>query len=292
MFHGRKGLRLTGRWILLAAMALLLSGVGLLVVPGAGADKITDGSSCGASKDAVVHSDTTTPASDCCASGDSQVRGDEIKTGGDESGSGDTSSCGDTDGSGNGNDGDSDDSGSGCASDSSVVHSDTTTVGGNSSDCDEVGGVDNDNDGDDVGGTTGPTGPTGPSGPSGPTGPTGTTTTTTSGVTTTAPSGVQQIKGASSSKGKAKACTSRRLFVIHVRHPHGQYLVAATVTVNGKRVSTMKGHRISSTIRLVGLPKGTVKVHIRAVTNTGKVLRGVRTYHTCVAGRHGSVPKL
>ena len=40
------------------------------------------------------------------------------------------------------------------------------------------------------------------------------------------------------------------------------------------------------------ITEGTVKVHIRAVTNKGKVLHGVRTYHTCVAGHHGSVPKL
>jgi hypothetical protein len=284
MFHGRKGLRGTGRWILLAAMALLLSGVGLMVAPGAGADKMTEVSGCGASSDAPVRSDEITIVGNCCSSGSSSLHSDET--------SGDGSSCSDTDGKGDGTDGDSDDTGgSGCPSDSSAVHSDTTTSGGDSSDCDEVGGVDDDTDGDDAGGTTGPTGPTGPTGTTGATGTTG-----TSGVTTTAASGIQQIKGASASKGKgkgkAKACTSRRLFVIHVRHPHGQYLVAANVTVNGKRVVTMRGHRLSSTIRLVGLPKGTVKVHIRAVTNAGMVLRGVRTYHTCAARRHGSVPKL
>jgi hypothetical protein len=280
MFHGRKGLRVT-RWILLAAAALLLSGVGLMVVPGAGA---TESSGCGTSKDAAVRSDESTQSGTCCASGDSQVRSDAIKSGSDES-----TSCGDTDGKGSENDGDSDDStggGTGCPSSSSVVHSDTTTVASDSSDCDGK-GEGNDNDGDDVGGTTGPTGPTGTTGAAG---TTTTTTTTTSGVTTTAPSGVQKIKGSSTSK--KLACTSRRLFLIHIRYPHGQYLVAANVTVNGKRVSTMRGSRISSTIKLVGLPKGTVKVHIRAVTNTGKVLHGVRTYHTCAARRHGSVPKL
>jgi hypothetical protein len=296
MFHGRKGLRVTGRWILLAATALLLSGVGLLVVPGAGADKIkiTDDNGCEVGKDASVRSDKIT----------------QTDNNGNESGRGDNASCHDVDGSGDGNDGDSDDNGggNGCSSDSSVVHSDKIDVSGDSADCDGNGegndndgddacvttaqndcdgaGNGNDNDGDDVSGTTGPTGPTGAAGT------TTTITTATSGVTTTAPSGVQQLKGASSSKRKAKACTSRRLFVIHVRHPHGQYLVAANVTVNGKRVATMRGNRISSTIKLVGLPKGTVKVHIRAVTNKGKVLHGVRTYHTCVAGHHGSVPKL
>jgi hypothetical protein len=300
MFHGRKGLRVTGRWILLAAMALLLSGVGLLVVPGAGADKITQTNGCGVGKDASVNSHETD------GNGDQNGNGDKTGTGNGD----DKSKCGDTDGNGNGNDGDGDDNGggNGCQSDSSVVHSDTIDASGDSADCDgkgegndndsddacvttvqndcDGGGNGNDNDGDDVGGTTGPTGATGE------TGETTTITTATSGVTTTAPSGVQQIKGASSSKGKAKACTSRRLFVIRVRHPHGQYLVAANVTVNGKRVATMRGNRISSTIKLVGLPKGTVKVHIRAVTNKGKVLHGVRTYHTCVAGHHGSVPKL
>jgi hypothetical protein len=267
MFQGRKGLRMTGRWILLAATALLLSGVGLLVVPGAGADKIND-NGCAVGNDASVRTDAATQGSTCCVAGDSHVSSDGTKSS-DENGSadnnGDKSTCADGDGKGDGNDGDSDDS----------------CVATAQNDCDGA-GAGNDNDGDD-GGTTGPTGPTGPA---------GATTTITSGVTTTAPSGVQQIKGASSSKGKAKACTSRRLFVIHIRHPHGQWLVAANVTVNGKRVATMRGNRISSTIKLVGLPKGTVKVHIRAVTNKGKVLHGTRTYHTCIAGHHGSIPKL
>jgi hypothetical protein len=295
MFQGRKGLRVTSRWILLAATALLLSGVGLLAVPGAGADKITQTNGCGVGKDTSVRSHETD------GNGDQNGNGDKTGTGNGD----DKSKCGDTDGNGNDGDGDDNGGGNGCQSDSSVVHSDTIDASGDSADCDgkgegndndsddacvttvqndcDGGGNGNDNDGDDVGGTTGPTGATGE---------TTTITTATSGVTTTAPSGVQQIKGASSSKGKAKACTSRRLFVIRVRHPHGQYLVAANVTVNGKRVATMRGNRISSTIKLVGLPKGTVKVHIRAVTNKGKVLHGVRTYHTCVAGHHGSVPKL
>lgn len=254
MFHGRKGLQVTGRWTLLAVMAVLLSGLGLSVAPGAGADKITDINGCGQGTDAPLHSDKITiiGGDDCCNSTSSVVRSDKITI----VDGGDTSSCGD-------NNGDNDGSGGG--------------------------DDDNDGDSDDVGSTTGLTGPTGPTGPAG---LNGNTPTITSGATTTAASGgIQLVKGASS-KGKAKACTSRRLFVIHIRHPKGQYLVSANANINGKRVATTRGRRISSTIRLVGLPKGTVKVHIRAVTNTGKVLHGARTYHTCMAGLHGSVPKL
>lgn len=46
--------------------------------------------------------------------------------------------------------------------------------------------------------------------------------------------------------------------------------VSATVTVNGKRVKTLRGRRLSSPITLKGLPKGVVTVKIAMRTKSGK----------------------
>lgn len=150
-----------------------------------------------------------------------------------------------------------------------------------------------------TGGTTGPTGPGGPggnggnggngsNGSSGSNGSNG-----ASGVVLPGSAAAKQLVKGSTSKGRRPlACTSRRRFVIHIRHPRGQRIVSAIVTVNGKRARTARTNRVTSAITLVGLPRGTSRVHIVAVTNAGKVLRGTRTYHTCVPRRKHGVPKL
>jgi hypothetical protein len=111
-------------------------------------------------------------------------------------------------------------------------------------------------------------------------------------TTTVTSSAAPIITTTQSKKGKVVACTSRRRFLIHLRHPSGEFLVSAKVSVNGKTVKTLRGTRLTSNISLFGLPKGTDRVRIRAVTNTGRVLVGTRTYHTCVAKLKGSIPKL
>jgi hypothetical protein len=89
-----------------------------------------------------------------------------------------------------------------------------------------------------------------------------------------------------------RACTSRRLIQIRLRHPRGSKFRSATVTLNGKRIAARHGKRITAPIDLRGLPQGTYKVVIRAVTTKGKVVRGTRTYHTCVGPRPHRAPKL
>ena len=61
----------------------------------------------------------------------------------------------------------------------------------------------------------------------------------------------------------------------------GLTYIAAFVWVNGKRVATRRGSRITAPINLRGLPKGRYAVKIRVVTSTGQVINGTRRYRTC-----------
>jgi len=78
------------------------------------------------------------------------------------------------------------------------------------------------------------------------------------------------------------ACKSRRGFRIRLPRPGGEKLRSAQVFVNGKRVKVLKGKRLTATVKLVGLPKGTYKVKIRVVTRSGRIATSTRTYRTCV----------
>ena len=101
---------------------------------------------------------------------------------------------------------------------------------------------------------------------------------------------------ASISLPSAKRCVSRRLFEVRIppsrrRDP----VVAATVFVNGKQVATRqlryaRGNRTTAIIDLRGLPAGTVKVKIRARSQSGKTLLGIRRYRTCTAKRPAHKP--
>ncbi|HEY8637822.1 MAG TPA: hypothetical protein VIL64_01180, partial [Solirubrobacteraceae bacterium] len=80
----------------------------------------------------------------------------------------------------------------------------------------------------------------------------------------------------------SRRCASRRTFVIHLRRaPKGDKVLSATVNVNGKRVKVLRGKRLHAPVSLRGLPAGTVRVLITAVTRKHRHLRSVRIYHTC-----------
>jgi hypothetical protein len=88
-------------------------------------------------------------------------------------------------------------------------------------------------------------------------------------------------------------CVSRRSFDIHIAKVHGETIRSATVYVNGKRVRVVRGTRLRAAVRLTGLPRGTFKVRIRAITTTGRVTTSTRTYHTCAKKLAGKgKPKL
>lgn len=81
-------------------------------------------------------------------------------------------------------------------------------------------------------------------------------------------------------QGKKK-CMSRRAFKIRLKEPPGDALVTALVFVNGRRVATRSGKRVTATVSLKGLPKGRYTVRIVATTVLGKTIKGTRRYKTC-----------
>ncbi|WP_205696652.1 CocE/NonD family hydrolase [Conexibacter sp. SYSU D00693] len=85
----------------------------------------------------------------------------------------------------------------------------------------------------------------------------------------------------------AKRCVSRRTLRITLRRPKGDRVRSATVSVNGRRRTTLRGRRTVAPVSLKGLPKGTYRVAITIRTAKGKVLRQARTYRTCTTRRSG-----
>ena len=83
----------------------------------------------------------------------------------------------------------------------------------------------------------------------------------------------------------AKACVSRRSFRIRLRIPKGVTAASATVRVNGKTVSVVKGKRLTAPIDLRGLPKGRFTVKITLKTTDGRSVSSSRRYHTCAPKR-------
>ncbi len=81
---------------------------------------------------------------------------------------------------------------------------------------------------------------------------------------------------------RCSVCQSRRSFLIHPKKVAGQKLKKATVFVNGKKVKTYTGKRLRARVTLTGLPKGTYKVKIVAVTVSGTTATETRTYRACL----------
>jgi hypothetical protein len=89
------------------------------------------------------------------------------------------------------------------------------------------------------------------------------------------------VQGAAPSRQAARACSSRRAFRIRIRSKRRDPVVSATVSVNGKRVASRKGSRVTAPVVLRGLAKGTYAVKITATTRRGRKLSGTRRYKTC-----------
>ncbi|MDQ1702582.1 MAG: hypothetical protein QOF57_1834 [Frankiaceae bacterium] len=83
----------------------------------------------------------------------------------------------------------------------------------------------------------------------------------------------------------ARACVSRRRFVVRVRAPRGTKLRSVRVYVGNRRAVTRSGSRLKVPVTLRGLPRGKVRVRIVAVTTKGKRITVRRTYRTCAAKR-------
>ncbi len=83
-----------------------------------------------------------------------------------------------------------------------------------------------------------------------------------------------------------KICLSRRKFVVHPRAPKGVKLVSVVIQINGKTVKTGKLSKDKTTVSLIGLPKGTFRVSLITRSSKGKIYEDIRTFHTCVPGKH------
>jgi hypothetical protein len=84
----------------------------------------------------------------------------------------------------------------------------------------------------------------------------------------------------------SNACLSRRKFIVHPRAPHNVKLVSVEIQINGKTVKRGPLSKRRTTLSLIGLPKGTFRVALITKSSTGKLYEDVRTFHTCVAGKH------
>jgi hypothetical protein len=78
-----------------------------------------------------------------------------------------------------------------------------------------------------------------------------------------------------------RKCVSRRKFRIRLRHPRGARLKSVLVRVNGERVATRRGKRVTAPVNLRGLPKGRFKVRITITLVDGRTINGTRRYRTC-----------
>lgn len=83
----------------------------------------------------------------------------------------------------------------------------------------------------------------------------------------------------------ARSCVSRRNFRIRLKQPKGFKLKRATVALDGKRVATRSGARVTAPVDLRGLPKGRFTVKIAVTLDDGRVVRSTRTYRTCAPRR-------
>ena len=99
--------------------------------------------------------------------------------------------------------------------------------------------------------------------------------------------------GAAPSQASSRSCTSRRSFRIRIRSKRRDPVVKAVVSVNGRRVKTVRGKRVTAPVTLRGLPKGQFTVKITATTRRGRKITGTRRYKTCVPkGKAQTIPLL
>ncbi len=83
----------------------------------------------------------------------------------------------------------------------------------------------------------------------------------------------------------ARKCVSRRNFRIRLKQPKGFKLKSATVNLNGRRVATRSGKRVTAPVDLRGLPKGRFTVKIAVTLTDGRKVTNTRKYRTCAPKR-------
>jgi uncharacterized protein len=83
-------------------------------------------------------------------------------------------------------------------------------------------------------------------------------------------------------------CVDRRKFAFRIGQPRGGRIVRATAYVNGRKVKTVRGKRVTRLI-LSKLPKGNFTVRIVAAHSSGKKTISVRRYRGCNKGRPSTI---
>jgi hypothetical protein len=82
-----------------------------------------------------------------------------------------------------------------------------------------------------------------------------------------------------------RRCVSRRNFPLTMRGITRNRVRSLTVYVDGKRRAVRRGRTLRAPVDLRGLPKGTVRVRVVALTRSGKRIVDERRYRTCVPRR-------
>jgi len=86
-------------------------------------------------------------------------------------------------------------------------------------------------------------------------------------------------------------CVSKRYFPIRLRKKFWPNIAAVTIRMP-RTTRVLRRRPWGTNVDLRGLPKGTFKVRITALTVTGRTIRGTRTYRTCRGRLRGGIPPL
>jgi hypothetical protein len=86
----------------------------------------------------------------------------------------------------------------------------------------------------------------------------------------------------------APSCVDRRRFTFKIHQPKHGRVTKVVAYVNGRKVKTVKGHRITK-LRLARLPQGVFHVKIVAFTTRHTRTISVRTYRGCKKGKPHTV---
>jgi hypothetical protein len=136
-------------------------------------------------------------------------------------------------------------------------------------DADDQPGAAEDNDADDHAGAPADNDADDAHGPAGPTGTSGTLGTNTTGGCPTV--------------------FSARIQLHHVRQLH---IVKAKVTVNGRKVKTLRGRRaVRKAFTISGLPPSRVTVRIKGLERSGRHHRGARIFNDCPRTKRRHAPR-
>jgi hypothetical protein len=81
----------------------------------------------------------------------------------------------------------------------------------------------------------------------------------------------------------SSTCVDKRKFTFHIHQPASGRIVRATAYINGKKVKTVRGTRVTRLI-LARLPKGRFTLKIVAQHASGKRTISVRHYKGCHKG--------